>query len=153
MTENKQKILVVEDQSELRIVFEWALKKGPYEVTTAQSARHALRLVEQEEFDMILTDLAMLGMNGIEFIEILRSNPATASATIVAITAYGWEQIDLHAVAAGCDGVIQKPIDATGLRLEVEKYLKGARSAEDEPRKLRPYHGLLPLAARPAWKP
>lgn len=138
MTEHKPKILVVEDQSELRIVFEWALKKGHYEVVTAQSARQALRLLEQKSFDLILTDLAMPGMNGIELIEKLRANPDTADTTVVAITAYGWEQIALQAVAAGCDGVIQKPIDPSALRLEVEKYLRNTRRSAAESERLRP---------------
>lgn len=138
MTDRKPRILVVEDQSELRIVFEWALKKGPFDVVTAQSARHALRLVEQESFDFVLTDLAMPGMNGIEFIERMRAIPETAATPIVAITAYGWERIALQAVAAGCDGVIQKPIDPSALRTEVEKYLRQGRAGSTDGRRLNP---------------
>jgi CheY-like chemotaxis protein len=130
MPERTQKVLVVDDQSELRIVFEWALKKGHYDVTTAASARHALRLIEREHFDLILTDLAMPDVSGIELIEQVRANPERARTRIVAITAHGWDQIALQARAAGCDGVIQKPIDAKALRQEVDKYLSNWRFAD-----------------------
>lgn len=130
MTIRKQRILVVEDQSEIRIIIEWALKKGAYEVETAQSARQALRLIEQQHFDLVLTDLAMPVMSGLDLIEKIRANPERARTPIVAVTAHGWDQLALHARAAGCDGVIQKPVDPKTLRSEVDKYLRAWRFAD-----------------------
>ncbi len=130
MSGRKHRILVVEDQSEIRIIFEWALQKAAYEVETAQGARQALRMIESRHFDLILTDLAMPGMSGLELIEAIRENPDRARTPIVVITAHGWDQMALQARAAGCDGVIQKPVDPKMLRAEVDKYLRGWRFAD-----------------------
>ncbi len=130
MAIRKQRVLVVEDQSEIRIIIEWALRKGAYDVESAQSARQALRMIEQQHFDLILTDLAMPVMSGIELIEQVRANPERGRTPIVAVTAHGWDQMALHARAVGCDGVIQKPIDPKALRAEVDKYMRGWRFAD-----------------------
>jgi len=125
-----QRILVVEDEQDILIILEWALKKGAYEVSTAPSARHALRLLGREHFDLILTDLAMPGTNGIELVEQVRAMPGKERIPIVAVTAHGWDQMALQARNAGIDGFIQKPVDAKVLRREVDKYLRGWRFAE-----------------------
>ncbi len=130
MTVRNHRILVVEDQQDILIILEWALKKGAYEVVTAQSARHALRLLEREHFDLILTDLAMPGMNGIEMIEQVRAMPGKERVPIVAVSAHGWDQLAREARRAGIDGFIQKPVDGKLLRREVDKYLRGWRSTE-----------------------
>lgn len=124
------RILVVEDQSDILIILEWALKKGAYDVVTSPSARHALRIIDREHFDLILTDLAMPGMNGIEMIEQIRAMPGKERIPIVAVTAHGWDQLALAARKVGIDGFIQKPVDGKILRREVEKYLRGWRFVE-----------------------
>jgi two-component system response regulator GlrR len=125
-----QRILVVEDEPDILIILEWALKKGAYDVTTARGARAALRALEREHFDLILTDLAMPGASGIELIELVRAMPGKERIPIVAVTAHGWDQLALEARNAGIDGFIQKPVDGKILRREVEKYLRGWRFAE-----------------------
>ncbi len=132
MPDRKRRILVVDDQSELRVIFEWALKKGAYDVTTVSSARQAMRLIDNEHFDLILTDLAMPGISGIELIEHVRAHEEKSRTPIVAVTAHSWDQIALQACAAGCDGVIQKPVEPKTLRAEVEKYLRGWRFADGQ---------------------
>ena len=130
MTIRKQRILVVEDEPELRVIFEWALQKGAYDVQIAQSGRQALRMVEREHFDLILTDLAMPGMSGIELITEIRARADTARTPIVAVTAFGWDRMAAQAKNAGCDGVLQKPIEGKDLRAQVDKYLRNWRFAD-----------------------
>ncbi len=129
-TSRNHRILVVEDQSEIRLLFEWALQKAAYDVVTAQGARQALRLIDQQHFDLIVTDLAMPGMNGLELIQEIRANPDRARTPILVITAHGWDAMGQRAGAVGADGVIQKPVDAKKLRSEVDKYLRGWRFAD-----------------------
>ncbi len=129
-TGRKHRILVVEDQSEIRIIFEWALQKADYDVVTAQGARQALRMIQSQHFDLILTDLAMPGMSGIDLITAVREDPERNRLPILVITAHGWDQFALQARAAGCDGVLQKPVDPKMLRAEVDKYLRGWRFAD-----------------------
>ena len=124
------RILVVEDEPDILIILEWALKKGAYDVVTAQGARQALRLLAREHFDLILTDLAMPGTNGIEMVEQIRAMPGKDRIPIVAVTAHGWDQMALEARKVGIDGLIQKPVDGKIIRREVEKYLRGWRFAE-----------------------
>lgn len=124
------RILIVEDEPDILIILEWALKKGAYDVVKAPSARHALRLVEREHFDLVLTDLAMPGTTGIEMVAQIRAMPGKERTPIVAVTAHGWDQMALEARKAGIDGFIQKPVDGKVVRREVDKYLRGWRFAE-----------------------
>ncbi len=129
-TSRNHRILVVEDQPEIRILFEWALQKAAYDVVTAQSARQALRLIDQQHFDLIVTDLAMPGMTGLDLIQEVRKKPGVARTPILVITAHGWDSLGQRAHAVGCDGVLQKPVDAKKLRSEVDRYLRGWRFAD-----------------------
>ena len=96
------RILVVEDEPDILIILEWALKKGAYDVVTAQGARQALRLLAREHFDLILTDLAMPGTNGIEMVEQIRAMPGKDRIPIVVYR--GAERMDLE-VGPGRMGV------------------------------------------------
>jgi two-component system chemotaxis response regulator CheY len=130
MAGRNHRILIVEDQSEIRLIFEWALQKAAYEVVTSHGARQALRLIDKQHFDLIITDLAMPGMSGVELIEEVRAHPERGRTPILVITAHGWDQFASQARVAGCDGVLQKPVDPKMLRAEVDKYLRGWRFAD-----------------------
>ncbi len=130
MSERKHRILVVEDQPEIRQILDFSLSRGGYDVEVAFSAPQGLRKIENSHFDLILTDLSMPGMDGTELIEQVRANPEKKHIPIVAVTAHNWGTIAQEAVRVGCDGFILKPVVGKQLLREVEKYLRGWRGEE-----------------------
>lgn len=118
------RILVVEDDPDLMRIISYTLTSAGYEVVRAYGGEDALRKIEKPGgFDLILTDLAMPKMSGVEVIEAVKTNPDTSHIPIIAVTAYIWDGIAQSAGQVGCDGFIAKPFERTHLLEEVEKHL------------------------------
>lgn len=101
-----------------------------YTVLQATTGAHALVLAEERHPDLILMDIALKGMNGLEITRLLKQNPNTAGIPVVALTAYAGSQDRLHALEAGCIGVITKPIDTRRFPALVADYLKEVARGE-----------------------
>lgn len=116
-------ILIVEDNpDQLRILAEM-LRASGYEVASSLGAEPAFRKVKALKPDMILTDLAMPDVSGVQLIDQLRTDPETKHIPIVAVTAYVWDTLAQAAGTAGVDGFIAKPYTRARLIEEIEKYL------------------------------
>jgi len=126
MDKARYKILVVEDDPDLMRIISYALSSAGHEVIRAYGGEDALRKIEAKRFDLILTDLAMPKMSGVEVIEAVKSSPQTTDIPVVAVTAFIWDGIAQSAGQVGCDGFIAKPFDRKHLLQEVEKYLHPA---------------------------
>jgi two-component system cell cycle response regulator DivK len=104
-------ILVIEDNpASLKLARVLLVSEG-HEVRTAVDAEEALRALESYRPSMILTDIQLPGMDGLELTRRLRGDPAWGGTVIVALTAYAMKGDEDKARAAGCDGYITKPID------------------------------------------
>lgn len=124
------RILVVEDNALNMQLVSDLLRLHGYEVIEAATGAHALVLAEEKRPDLILMDIALKGMNGLEITHLLRQNPNTAHIPIVALTAYAGEADRRRAMEAGCAGFIPKPIDTRQLPRLVALYVKEAQSGE-----------------------
>ncbi len=109
------RVLLVEDAPFLRYAFARLLRLEGFEVKEVNDGREALDQLSGFQPDLVLTDLMMPVMSGVELITRLRSNPTTASIPVVAITADSTEQAEQNARKAGAVDVITKPIDLTCL--------------------------------------
>ena len=118
----KARILVVEDESAIRLALSGLLKKDGYEVAIAASAEAALALLASETFDLVLTDLT-LG-DGKSGLDVLAASP---DAPVVVITAHGSEKVAVAAMKAGAADYIPKPFDNDELRLVVARLLDRTR--------------------------
>jgi CheY-like chemotaxis protein len=116
-------ILVVDDNPENLKLVMMILASSGYVLTTASDAVEALRFVEQSAPDLILLDLQLPGMDGLELTRRLRSRVETQTIPIVAVTAYAMKGDELKARDAGCNGYMVKPIDKRTLRALVKSYL------------------------------
>jgi CheY-like chemotaxis protein len=116
-------ILVVDDNPENLKLIMMILASSGYVLTTASDAVEALRFVEQSAPDLILLDLQLPGMDGLELTRRLRSRVETQTIPIVAVTAYAMKGDELKARDAGCNGYMVKPIDKRTLRALVKSYL------------------------------
>ncbi len=123
-----RKILVVEDNEDSRMLIVKILSREGYDIAEAESGEDAVRLAGEEKPDLILMDVGLVGMDGLEATARIKKNPETASIPVIALTAYAMDGDKERTLGAGCDGYISKPIDVRQLPREVEHYLKGQGS-------------------------
>ncbi len=118
------KILVIEDEELVRKVVEFRLKKEGYDVYQAKDGGEALELIEQHQFDVILVDIMIPYVGGLEITQKVKSNPKTASTQIIVVSANGLENVILEAFALGADDFIAKPFNLPELMMRVKKHIK-----------------------------
>jgi two-component system chemotaxis response regulator CheY len=119
-----KKILVVDDSPSIRNVLKSTLQGGGFEVATAQDGQKAIKMVNSESFDLIITDVNMPNMNGIEFTDSVRKgeNPNKHVPILVSTTESAREKKDSGRVA-GASGWIVKPFEGATLLAAVNKLL------------------------------
>jgi len=108
-------ILIVDDNPANLKLARVVLTRAGYEVRTAADAAEALAALETFRPRLILMDLQMPGMDGLELTRRLKADPSRAGIIIVALTAYAMRGDEDKARAAGCDGYLAKPIDTRAL--------------------------------------
>ena len=113
--ERNLRVLLVEDAPFLRYAFSRLLRMQGYEVQEANDGRDALDCLTRYRPDLVLTDLMMPIMGGIELISLIRANPDYEGMPVVAITADATAQAEQAARDAGAVDVITKPIDLPAL--------------------------------------
>lgn len=123
MDEAPAKIMVVEDDPDLMRLISYTLKSAGFHVVHAYGGEDALRKVKIHKPDLILTDLAMPKMSGVEVIHHVKSDQDTKHIPCVAVTAFMWDSIAQSAGQVGCDGFIAKPFNSVRLLQEVAKYV------------------------------
>jgi CheY-like chemotaxis protein len=117
------RILVVEDAHDLMRLMVRILDSAGFTVIQAYGGEDALRKVRTQHPDLVLTDLAMPVMSGVEVIERIKRDPESASIPCIAVTAYMWDQIATAAGRAGCDGFVGKPFNSAKLLAEIAKHV------------------------------
>ena len=116
-------ILIVDDNPQNLKLAKVILATEGYEVKTAIDAEEALRILESFTPRLILMDLQLPRMDGLELTRRLKADPARREIIIIALTAYAMKGDDEKAFAAGCDGYVSKPIDIDALPRVVAEYL------------------------------
>jgi CheY-like chemotaxis protein len=119
----EKSVLVVDDDHDMVSVLHFFLSNAGFAVLAAYGAESALQSVRVRMPDLVITDLAMPGMSGVQLIEKLKSDPGTDHIPIIAVTAFIWDAIVQAAAAVGCDGFISKPFDSARLLREIDKVL------------------------------
>ena len=129
MTDRQAKILIVDDEPDALFILRHVLTRAGYDVVPAYGGADALRKVQRQDFDLIVTDLAMPDVSGIEVIDRVRHDPEKQLIPILAVTAYLWDNMSQCASQSGCDGFLNKPVNAKDLVREVDKHLRTRRLA------------------------
>jgi CheY-like chemotaxis protein len=119
-----ESILIVDDNPDNQDLTRIVLESEGWEVRVAEDALDALKILESHLPRLILMDVQMPGMDGLELTRKLRADPAFRDVIIVALTAYAMKSDEDNARAAGCDGYISKPIDTRTFPERVRGYLK-----------------------------
>jgi len=108
-------ILLVEDFDDTRLMMKLWLAKEGYHVVEAESGEAAIRLARDQRPDLIIMDIMMPGMNGLDATHRIREHQALRKTPIVAVSAYGADEYRAIALAAGCDEYVSTPFEPSAL--------------------------------------
>jgi two-component system cell cycle response regulator DivK len=120
-----QVILVVEDNERNLKLLRDVLQYAGYGVRAARTAEDGIALAVSEPPDLVLMDLQLPGIDGIEALRRLRESPRTANIPVVAVTAQAMKQDRERVLQAGFDGYVEKPISVRAFPDQIRRFLPG----------------------------
>ena len=118
-----KRILVVEDNETNMYLIRFMLEKSGYEVIEAREGAVGVELAAKEKPALILMDIQLPDMDGLEATKRIRASEADGEVPIISLTSYAMVGDREKALAAGCTGYIEKPINPETFMAEIEKYL------------------------------
>ena len=127
-------ILIVDDNPANLKLARVLLSAEGFQVRTATAAEEALDMLEEFRPRVILMDIQLPGMDGLELTRRLKGDPRMREIVILALTAYAMKGDRERFLAAGCDGYIAKPIDTRRLAAQVASYVRPGTDAGSDPR-------------------
>jgi DNA-binding response OmpR family regulator len=128
-----EQILIVDDTPvNLKLTRILLVNEG-YKVMTAASAEEALELLRSYHPQLILADIQLPGIDGLELTRRIKKNDETRDISVVALTAFAMKGDEQKAVEAGCDGYITKPIDTRSLGARIREYLNRRAESQTAP--------------------
>jgi DNA-binding response OmpR family regulator len=134
----KPKILVTDDEVYIREFLHQVLTDEGYEVVTAADGVEALVVAEREKPDLILLDIKMPNLDGLDTCKELRKRPVTKNCRIIMLTAFDTRDRLEESIVAGADDFLGKPVDLTELQVRVRSMLK-VKDMADEVDRLEAY--------------
>jgi len=117
-------ILIIENEVSNRILIERVLSTRGYRCVSAANGREALNILDQEQVDLILTDLSMPVLDGYRTTQLIRERPALVNVPIVAVTAYALNDENEAAMQIGCNEYLTKPFKPRQLLELVDRLLR-----------------------------
>jgi CheY-like chemotaxis protein len=123
-------VLVIEDNALNMKLVRSLLKMGKYDIIEAVDAETGIQLARERKPDLILMDIQLPGMDGLNATRIIKEDPSLKDVIILALTSYAMEGDDKKAREAGCDGYIIKPIDTKNFLKTIDKFLRVERDMQ-----------------------
>jgi CheY-like chemotaxis protein len=108
-------ILLVEDFDDTRLMMKLWLVKNGYRVLEAETGQEAIKVAQRERPDLIIMDVMMPGMNGLDATQRIREDQALRRTPIVAVSAYGANEYRSIAIEAGCNEYVSTPFEPSAL--------------------------------------
>lgn len=121
-----KKILVVEDNEKNRYLICYIIEKMGHMPITAVTGEEGVALAAREHPDLILMDIQLPGIDGLEATQRIRASKESVSIPIIAVTSYAMSGDRERLLAAGCNGYIEKPINPDTIMDELKVYLAEA---------------------------
>jgi len=130
MAKGKANILVVDDESAMRLLVTSILRDEGHDVTAAANGEEALQLIERRHYHLIISDLKMPGMSGVDLLErVKQEDPETA---VILLTAFGTVEGAVEAMRKGAEHYLLRPLaNPDELRLAVRRVLEERRIADE----------------------
>lgn len=128
----KEKVLIVDDDPQLVQLIGYKLYSKGYQTLVAHSGEEALQLVERERPDLVILDVMMPGMSGIEVCDVLRGDPETANLPIIILSARTQVPHRIEGLQAGADEYLTKPISLKEMVARVETLLERTQRLRED---------------------
>lgn len=117
-------LLMIEDNPDNVKLLAWTLEDEGYEVVSAGTAEKGLELLDNGNFDLVLMDISLPGMDGKEATRIIRANPKYRDLPIIAVTAHAIQGESEKILACGVTELVTKPIDTVKIADIVARHLQ-----------------------------
>ncbi|MDD5016302.1 MAG: response regulator [Atribacterota bacterium] len=117
-----KKILVIEDNDTNMYLISFILKKNGFEVIGARTGEEGVDLALKERPDLIIMDIQLPGIDGLETTRRIRESKADGGVPIITLTSYAMTGDREKALSAGCNGYLEKPINPDTIMGEIKKY-------------------------------
>lgn len=128
---DKQTILVVDDEQDLLDLIEYNLKKEGFDVLKAEDGKEGIKMAREHSPDLVLLDIMMPVMDGMEAVEIMRDDDDLRRIPIIFLTARGDEKTEVEGLNKGGDDYITKPISTTKLISRIKAVLRRVEETEE----------------------
>ncbi len=125
---DKTKILVIDDEPNIVQTLQDRLEMNEYNVRTAGNGREGLDKIEQDKPDVVLLDVIMPVMDGLEMLEVMRKKPENQDISVIMLTARSQTQDIARANACGIDDYIVKPFDLSELLEKIEAVVENRKA-------------------------
>jgi len=132
MKKHGKTILVIEDEPDIRALIEFNLKKFDYNVLLSSNGETGLKHVRSYEPDLILLDLMLPGIQGLDVCRVIKSDPNLKNTPIVILSALGQEEDIVKGLEAGADDYVTKPFSLDILNARIKTVLRRYSKKEDE---------------------
>lgn len=119
-----KKILIVDDEPDIVDLVSYNLKKDGFRITTASDGEAALNKIRKDRFDLVVLDLMLPGIQGVELCRIIRNDPKTADTPIIMLTAKGEEVDRVIGLESGADDYMTKPFSSRELIARIKAVLR-----------------------------
>ena len=129
----KETILIVDDEEDIIELIKYNLKNEGYSILTAESGEQAIKIAKQSRPDLIVLDLMLPGMDGLEVTRYLRSNEETSDMPIVMLTAKGEESDIITGLELGANDYISKPFSPKVLTARIRAIFRRRKKNTMEP--------------------
>ncbi len=130
---SKRKIVIIEDEPDILEVLSYNLRREGFEILTAADGNQGLALVKREHPDLVLLDLMLPGIDGVEICTAIKKHPDTAHTLLIMVTAKGEESDIVLGLGVGADDYISKPFSPKELVARVKAVLRRGVLLETQP--------------------
>ena len=150
MNDNK-KILIVEDEKDIRNLLIFNLQKHHYEVDSINDGEKALPLIRKNKYDLILLDIMLPGVNGFDLTRIIKNDNSICQIPIIMLTAKGEDEDIVKGLTIGADDYITKPFSIKVLIARIENVFKIRNKQEIKTHKIKYNRLEIDLKARDVY--
>ena len=131
MDNNKKRILVIEDDQEMRSLLKDFFEEEGFEIHSVSNGSEAFRILVRELFDLVITDIRMPGLTGLDILPGIKK--LQPEAPIIVITAFGSEEVHRRAIERGATAYLEKPLHFHELKTMIHEIISSkAKNRGDE---------------------
>ncbi len=141
-SKNKERILIVDDEEDILELVQYNVEREGYQTLCAVTGEQALQIVQTDKVDMVILDLMLPGINGLEVAKSIKRNPQKTNIPIIMLTAKGEETDIITGLELGADDYVTKPFSPKILLARIKAVIRKNRSQLVDTDAVLHHHGI-----------